>query len=252
MPYMSCLSFCCCLTASTCVCLLTFFALHSANADDGAARPWSTVFAPLSALAGVVLLALCAAPLTLPPSAQPTARVWGTWGLGALATLLFIQRLAATADGGTWALALAPLGGMLLVRACTLPPEPLAAHGAPEALGLGCWRLLARLELPLGGLSLLLLHGQLAAPGSLGSGWWAVALPLLALEAMSLAAGLRALSSTTAISSPPPARVVSTRTHARGPLTLHIRSLSPLSHASCPPRAYLSLSTVRGSCRMGP
>ena len=248
MPYMSCLSFCCCLTASTCVCLLTFFALHSANADDGAARPWSTVFAPLSALAGVVLLALCAAPLTLPPSAQPTARVWGTWGLGALATLLF----TATADGGTWALALAPLGGMLLVRACTLPPEPLAAHGAPEALGLGCWRLLARLELPLGGLSLLLLHGQLAAPESLGSGWWAVALPLLALEAMSLAAGLRALSSTTAISSPPPARVVSTRTHARGPLTLHIRSLSPLSHASCPPRAYLSLSTVRGSCRMGP
>ena len=65
---------------------------------------------------------------------------------------------------------------------------------------------LARLELPLGGLSLLLLHGQLAAPESLGSGWWAVALPLLALEAMSLAAGLRALSSTTAISNPPPAR----------------------------------------------
>ena len=58
---MSCLSFCCCLTASTCVCLLTFFALHSANADDGAARPLSTVFAPLSALAGVAIVMQTAA-----------------------------------------------------------------------------------------------------------------------------------------------------------------------------------------------
>ena len=135
------------------------------------------------------------------------ARV-GAWGLEL--SRLFIQRLAATADGRTWALALAPLGGMLLVRAYL--PQPLA-RTAPEALGLGCCLAARAARAASGGLSLLLLHGQLAAPESLGSGWWAVALPLLALEAMSLAAGLRALSSTTAISNPPPARVVSTRTH---------------------------------------
>ena len=60
------------------------------------------MFAPLSALAGVVLLALCRRATHLAAErAADGARVGYVGPRSSRATLLFIQRLAATADGGT-------------------------------------------------------------------------------------------------------------------------------------------------------
>ena len=208
------LSCCCLLTTATSLCLLGFFYLHAANADGGAGRPWSIVFAPAVLLAIVILFTLIFAPFMLPPHSQPSLRAWGTWGLSAAAAIAIAVRIATTADGGaslvSWRMALSPLGGALVVRAATVPPELPPALGGPDAEGVGCWRILARLELPLGLISLALADWQLEAPGA-ARGWWAAAAPLVVLEALSAVAGVRAFGAMTRASSAPSLRVATDR-----------------------------------------
>ena len=218
-PTITGLGCCCLLTAVTSACLLVFFSLHSANADGSAARPWLLVYAPVLLLTLTVLIALLCAPILLPVEAQPTARVWATWGLCAVAAAAACVRLAAAGDGGeaavSWRVALAPLGAALIVRAATLPAPPPAAKGGPDADGLGCARALARVELPLGATTLLLLYWQLEGSPA-ARGWWTAAAPLLLLEALRVVAGLRAIGATARTSSPPSLRVCADRVETVG------------------------------------
>ena len=163
-----------------------------------------------------MLLNLMFAPLTMAHHERPSLRTWGTWGFSALASAAVCIRVAAGTEEQaapvSWLAALAPLAGALLVRAVTVPPPPPAAQGGPDASGVGCWRLLARLELPLGLFSLVLLYWQLEVPTA-ARGWRAVAAPLVLLEVLGIGAGLRALGTVSRVSNPPSLRVVRASPH---------------------------------------
>jgi hypothetical protein len=172
-------------------------------------------------LAVVVLLL---APLTLlilflpflfglPSASRPTFRSLASCTLLALSFALLAATPLATSALLPLPLALSPLAAMLILRFATVPPPPSLALGAPEADGVACTRWLSRLELPLGGASLVLLHRQLqqleyagtaSSATTLAYGWWAVAAPLLTLESLGIIAGCRALGSAAVPSVPPP------------------------------------------------
>jgi hypothetical protein len=209
MPRPTATTACCSFCGIFSLCLLVFFHLHAQQSTS--LTPWKVVFAPLSVLSLVILLALFTSPWVLPPSLQPTQRTWATWGPAAVGALTVTMRLTAMLDTPTasatsatagWASTLSPFAAMLLLRACTLPPVPPVPLGAPEASGVLDWRRLQRLELPLGGCTLALLYWQLehASPMS----WWLVVAPALVLDVLTLAAGVRSLGSLTGPPSPPP------------------------------------------------
>ena len=189
----ACGCFCIGLFSLTLFLVFNFRAIHS--------RPFMSLL-QIAALA--VLFGLGISSVVLSQGFRPTARTWATWALFAFGILSF----TVTAKYGPseekmlasqWALA--PFAIMLLLRAVTIPPS-----AAPHSASISWSRAPYMLELPLGGVFLVLLFRQLESGAGVGlypTSWWVVASPWLLLEILTVSTGFRAIVSTSSSTLPP-------------------------------------------------